>query len=162
VWLLLKGEMAGAFRTKRLPAHVWHTVVVTISTATTSVSVQNLPLPKAVTFQYSHPLFVAAFSALFIGDRVGAFGWGAVAFRLLGGLLISWPNRTMLSARIADMIRGEIIRIISAMIASAGGAVVLLLIGQLVQTEMPMIITHYFWPMSSILLPMTSITGHVP
>jgi drug/metabolite transporter (DMT)-like permease len=117
--------MAGAFRTKRLPGHVWRAVVGTISMGSTSVAGQNLPLLEAVTLQYSHPLFVAALSALFIGDRVGTFRWGAVAFGLLDGLLISWPNRTMLSAGIADMSlsQGEIIRIRAAMIASAGGAV---------------------------------------
>jgi drug/metabolite transporter (DMT)-like permease len=161
IWLLLRGELAGAFRTKRLSAHVSRTVVGTISMGLTFVAVQNLPLPEAVTLQYSQPLFVVALSALFIGERVGIFRWGAVVYGFLGVLVVTWPNLTMLSAGTADLSQGEIIGISAALIASAGVAVVLLLVGQLVQTEKPTTITLYFWLISSILLAMTSVTGWV-
>jgi len=161
VWLGLRGELRGVFRTRRPLAHVRRTIIGVTCTGLTFVAVQNLPLPEAVTLQYSQPLFVVTFSAMFLRERVGSFQWGAVVFGFLGVLVVSWPNLTLLS-RGADLSQSEIIGVSAALLASAGVAAVLLLIGDLVRTESPGTISTYTWLISTVLLSFTLFTGWEP
>jgi len=127
--------------------------------ALTFIAVRVLPLPEVVTLQYSQPLFVVAFSALFLREVVGIYRWGAVAFGFVGVLVITWPQFSMMSE---TMTRAQLIGIAATLISAAGMAVSLLLVGQLVRTERPTTIVSYFWLISSAVLATTSIWGWEP
>jgi len=160
--LILRGELTAAFRTKRIFGHVTRTTLGLTMMGLTFVAVQALPLPEAVTLQYTQPLFVVAFSALFLREVVGPNRWGAVAFGFLGVLVITWPNLSMLTSGTGELSRAELIGIAAALIAAAGVAVVFLLVRGLVKTEAPTTIAAYFWLISSSLLALSAIGGWVP
>ena len=83
-----EGVLSGAFRTKRLPAHVSRTVIGTISTELTSVAVQNIPLPEVVTPVFATAVCRHVFEV--VHWRKGwAFRCGARAFGFIGVLMIS-------------------------------------------------------------------------
>lgn len=52
----------------------------------------HLALGVAAATLYTLPLFITLFAAVFIGDRVGAKGWGAVVLGFAGVLLILKPD----------------------------------------------------------------------
>lgn len=52
----------------------------------------HVPLSAAAAVYYTLPLFITLFAALFIGERVGAWGWVAVALGFIGVLLILKPQ----------------------------------------------------------------------
>ena len=157
--LMFRGQIGGALRTARPFAHVTRTVLGLAVMALTFIAVRVLPLPEVVTLQYSQPLFVVAFSALFLREVVGIYRWGAVAFGFVGVLVITWPQFSMMSE---TMTRAQLIGIAATLISAAGMAVSLLLVGQLVRTERPTTIVSYFWLISSAVLATTSIWGWEP
>ncbi len=162
IWLLLRNEARGAFRTSRPFANVKRAILGLTSTILAFMAVQNLPLADAITLQYSQPLFVVAFSAMFLSERVGVFRWGAVIFGFLGVLVVTWPRLTLLSGGLSGLRQGEVIGIGAALAASATIAVVLLVIRDLVRTEKPTTITLYSWLVTSSLLALTASNGWVP
>lgn len=52
----------------------------------------HVPLSAAAAVYYTLPLFITLFAALFIGERVGAWGWFAVGLGFFGVLLILKPQ----------------------------------------------------------------------
>jgi drug/metabolite transporter (DMT)-like permease len=56
------------------------------------LSLPNLALSAAAAAFYTLPIFIALFSALFIGDRISRIGWIAVFAGFLGVLLILRPK----------------------------------------------------------------------
>lgn len=54
-------------------------------------SLPHLELSIAAAAYYTLPIFITLFSALFVGERVGALGWLAVCLGFLGVLLILKP-----------------------------------------------------------------------
>ena len=97
--LLMRGQLAGAFRSTRLFGHITRTVLGVSAMGLTFIAVRALPLPETVTLQYSQPLFVVAFSAIFLREAVGIFRLGAVVFVSLrwrpsadpGVMAANWP-----------------------------------------------------------------------
>ncbi|WP_108260872.1 DMT family transporter [Mangrovicoccus ximenensis] len=159
-FLAWRSELKGMFRTSRPLAHARRTVMGVTCTGLTFVAVQNLPLPEAVTLQYSQPLFVVALSAIFLGEQVRAFRWGAVAFGFAGVLVVSWPKLTLL-ADPGQLSHAQLVGVSAALAGSAGVATVLLLVGDLVRTERPATITAWSWLVSSSLLAFTAFGGWV-
>jgi drug/metabolite transporter (DMT)-like permease len=52
----------------------------------------HLALGIAAATYYTLPIFITLFAALFIGDRIGPLGWGAVVLGFVGVLLILKPE----------------------------------------------------------------------
>lgn len=160
--MLMRGQVRGAFRTKRPLAHVGRTILGMCGMGLTFLAVQNIPLPETVTLQYSQPLFVVAFSAILLGETVGIFRWSAVVVGFAGVLVVTWPNLTMLSSGAAGLSEGEILGVGAALLSSAVVAMVLLAVSNLVRTENGVTITLYFWLVSSCLLALTAFAGWEP
>ncbi|WP_306024672.1 DMT family transporter [Oceaniradius stylonematis] len=56
------------------------------------LALPRLDLSVAAAVYYTLPIFITLFSALFIGDRISAAGWGAVFLGFVGVLLILRPD----------------------------------------------------------------------
>ena len=56
------------------------------------MALPHLALGVAAATFYTLPLFITLFAAIFIGDRIGAKGWGAVALGFVGALFILKPE----------------------------------------------------------------------
>jgi len=52
----------------------------------------HLALGIAAAAYYTLPIFITLFAALFIGDRIGPLGWGAILLGFVGVLLILKPE----------------------------------------------------------------------
>jgi drug/metabolite transporter (DMT)-like permease len=56
------------------------------------VSLLNLPISVAASVYYTMPIFVTLLAAIFIGDKVGIYGWFGVGIGFIGVLLIIKPG----------------------------------------------------------------------
>lgn len=82
----------GAWRTQRPMAHVGRTAIGLVSMALAFSALGLLPLAEASTLSFVAPLFALALSAPFLGERVGARQWIAVAFGFGGVIIVMQPG----------------------------------------------------------------------
>ncbi len=130
----LRGQLLETLRTKRPLGHLLRAVLSVATTALTFYAVQALPLPEAVTLQYTQPLFIVILSVLLLGETVRAFRWGAVAVGFCGALIVTWPKLSLLGH--SDMLsNSELLGAGAALLAAATYALNVLIVGQLVRTE---------------------------
>jgi drug/metabolite transporter (DMT)-like permease len=71
-------------------------------------AIGHLPLAQAVSLSYSSPIFVVIAAALFLGERVHARRWTAVAVGFIGVLVITRPGS-------ADFSPGMLVAVCSAL-----------------------------------------------
>ena len=158
-YLAARGVLRETLRTKRPLSHFIRSLIGLPTMGLTFVAVQNLPLPEAVTLQYTQPLFVVAFSALFLGAQVGWFRWGAVGIGFLGVLVITVPKLTLLQSGMSALSQGEVIGAASALGAAAGLATAILWTGNLVKTEKSTTIALWMTINASLLMLLTLPLG---
>jgi drug/metabolite transporter (DMT)-like permease len=83
----------GTFRSAPQPwLQAIRALLATTEVACFYFSVWYLPLADAMTFYLAAPIYVTAMSALFLGERVGVFRWGAVLVGFLGVLIALDPG----------------------------------------------------------------------
>ncbi len=79
-----------------LPASVGWTTLRSLMLAVMWIAyyaaLPHVPLSAAAAVYYTLPLFITLFAALFIGERVGAWGWVAVVLGFIGVLAILKPQ----------------------------------------------------------------------
>lgn len=143
LYLAYRGELRTAVYTKRPMAHIVRGLIGVTSMGLTFFALTRLPLPEAVTLNYAQPLLVIVFSALFLGEVVRAYRWGAVAVGLVGVLIVSWPKLSLFGSG-ASFENEEFIGIIAALGAAALSATVMLQIRNLVRTEKSAVIVMWF------------------
>ncbi len=80
------------FRTRRISAHFWRTVIVMLSNVLFFTGLAALPFADALAIAYVSPLVITAASALFLGERVGPHRWGAVIAGLIGVIVMLRPG----------------------------------------------------------------------
>ncbi|TIR73298.1 MAG: DMT family transporter, partial [Mesorhizobium sp.] len=133
-FLAFKGQLATAFTTKRPFNHIARGVVGVGAMGLGFFALTRLPLPEAITLNYAQPLLVVVFSSIFLGETIRVYRWSAVAFGLVGVLIVSWPELTLLHSDEA-LDDQEVLGVMAALIAAAISAVAMLLVRNLVQTE---------------------------
>ena len=131
----LRGEFRQTLHTARPFGHMLRAVLSVATTALTFVAVRALPLPEAVTLQYTQPLFVVILSVILLGETVRAFRWAAVAVGFAGALIVTWPKLTLLGETGDLLSNAELLGAGAALAAAATYALNVLLVGQLVRTE---------------------------
>ncbi|RWB30129.1 DMT family transporter [Mesorhizobium sp.] len=150
VFLAFQGKLGTAFSTKRPLNHIARGVVGVCAMGLGFFALTRLPLPEAITLNYAQPLLVVVFSSIFLGEAIRVYRWSAVAVGLLGVLVISWPELTLLGsgAALGDQ---EVLGVIAALVAAAFSAVAMLLVRNLVQSEPTATIVLWFSVTASIL-----------
>ncbi|MEQ1942296.1 DMT family transporter [Mesorhizobium sp. VNQ89] len=143
IYLAYRGDLRMAVYTKRPMGHVMRGVIGVSAMGLSFFALTRLPLPEAVTINYAQPLFVVMFSALFLGEAVRFYRWSAVVVGLIGVLIVSWPNLSMLGSG-GGMENGELAGVIAAFCAAAMAAVAMLQVRSLVQTEKSAVIVIWF------------------
>ncbi len=88
---------APRFTTKRPFNHIARGVVGVGAMGLGFFALTRLPLPEAITLNYAQPLLVVVFSSIFLGEAIRVYRWSAVAVGLVGVLIISWPELTLLA-----------------------------------------------------------------
>lgn len=150
VFLAFQGKLGTAFSTKRPLNHIARGVVGVCAMGLGFFALIRLPLPEAIALNYAQPLLVVVFSSIFLGEAIRVYRWSAVAVGLVGVLVISWPELTLLGsgAALGDQ---EVLGVIAALVAAAISAVAMLLVRNLVQSEPTATIVLWFSVTASIL-----------
>ncbi len=89
-WVLL--------RTQRLPRYIVRCIIGIGSMFAGFWAIGHLPLAQAIALSYSSPLFVTLAAALFLGEKVRARRWTAVALGFLGVLIVVRPGTDSFAA----------------------------------------------------------------
>ncbi|MFC3322231.1 DMT family transporter [Mesorhizobium cantuariense] len=149
-FLAFKGKLGTAFSTKRPLNHIARGVVGVCAMGLGFFALTRLPLPEAITLNYAQPLLVVVFSSIFLGEAIRVYRWSAVAVGLVGVLIISWPELTLLSSdeALGDQ---EVLGVIAALVAAAISAVAMLLVRNLVQSERTATIVLWFSVTASVM-----------
>ncbi|UVC19127.1 DMT family transporter [Mesorhizobium onobrychidis] len=149
VLLAFQGKLGTAFSTKRPLNHIARGVVGVCAMGLGFFALTRLPLPEAITLNYAQPLLVVVFSSIFLGEAIRVYRWSAVAVGLVGVLVISWPELTLLGsgAALGDQ---EVLGVIAALVAAAISAVAMLLVRNLVQSEPTATIVLWFSVTASV------------
>ena len=153
-FLAFQGQLATAFATKRPFNHVARSLFGTGAMVLGFFALTRLPLPEAITLNYAQPLLVVVFSSIFLGEAIRVYRWSAVAVGLVGVLIISWPELTLLNSDQA-LDDQEVLGVMAALIAAAISAVAMLLVRNLVQTERTATIVLWFSSTASVLSLLT-------
>jgi drug/metabolite transporter (DMT)-like permease len=160
-YLASKRRLAGAMQTAHPLSHIARGIVSLGAMGFTFYALHNLPLPETITLQYTQPLMVVIFSALFLGEPVRMVRWTAVIVGLCGVLIITWPSLSVLSASSSGVSLAQAQGVVSAILAACCSAWVVLLIRKLVDTERSTTIMLWFGATASILLLFTVPFGWV-
>lgn len=116
VWLSCTGGW-GALRTARPLGHLARSAIGIGGTICAFSAVAVLPLAEATGLSFTAPLFMAALSALVLGERVGWHRWAAVAVGFAGVVVMTGPSLAAISPRGALLALGGALGAAGAMIA---------------------------------------------
>ncbi|SDA64375.1 EamA domain-containing membrane protein RarD [Mesorhizobium qingshengii] len=149
-FLAFRGKLGTAFSTRRPLNHIARGVVGVCAMGLGFFALTRLPLPEAITLNYAQPLLVVVFSSIFLGEAIRVYRWSAVAVGLVGVLIISWPELTLLrsGAALGDQ---EVLGVIAALLAAAISAIAMLLVRNLVQSERTATIVLWFSVTASVM-----------
>lgn len=82
----------GGLRTRRPVLHLLRGLAVVTANMTFFVSLATLPLGEATAIFFMAPLFITAFSVIFLGEIVGIRRWIAVIAGLVGVIIVVRPG----------------------------------------------------------------------
>lgn len=150
LFLGLKGRLRTAFATERPFGHMARGFVGVCSMGLIFFALARLPLADAITLNYAQPLMVVVFSSLFLGEPIRMYRWGAVAIGLVGVIIISWPELTMLRSGGA-MEDQQVMGVVAALAGAATSALAAILVRNLVGSERTATIVLWFSLMASII-----------
>lgn len=94
--------LAGPARVKRMvrTASPWaqfaRSASLTVSAVLIIIAFSLMPLADAIAVSFIAPLLIVAFSAPFLGERVGLHRWIAVVVGFVGMLVLVWPSGDVL------------------------------------------------------------------
>ncbi len=94
MWLHSGRARPGFWRSMRPRAWRWtllRSALLAVTWALYYAALPHLGLSAAAAVLYTIPLFITMFSALFIGEKIGAAAWFAVAMGFIGALIIVRP-----------------------------------------------------------------------
>lgn len=142
-YLLVVGELAGAWRTSHFVGHVMRGAVGVTAMALGFIGLTRLPLPDATAIGYARPLVTVIFGAVLLGETVRRYRWSAVTVGLLGVVIISWPKLQLF--RGAGGFGGdEAIGVATTFIGACVAGLAMVLVRRLLLTERTSTIVLYF------------------
>ncbi len=97
---LIAERMGGlaTLKTRRPLGHAFRGALSLVTVLTFFPALKLLPIADAIAISFAAPLFMTAFSVLFLRERVGVARWAAVVIGLVGVVLILQPGGTGLTA----------------------------------------------------------------
>lgn len=87
-----RGELPGAFHTKRPMGHISRAVVGGLAMTFWFAALARLPLPDATAISFAAPLITVVFAALILHETVRIYRWSAVVVGFIGILIILSPH----------------------------------------------------------------------
>ncbi|MFK7751332.1 MAG: DMT family transporter [Sedimentitalea sp.] len=129
--LLLRGGLA-QLKTAQLGLHALRGVVNVVAMLLFFTAVTITPLAKVTALSFTAPIFAAALSVLFLGERFRAPRWAAIGFGFVGMLIVLRPGLAVIEP-------GAIM----ALVAAALWSVAMILIKILSRTESSLVIVAW-------------------
>ncbi|MGB3899847.1 MAG: DMT family transporter [Mesorhizobium sp.] len=149
-FLGFRHELHTALATKRPFGHVVRGLIGVCAMAFTFFALTRLPLPDAITLNYAQPLLVVVFSSIFLGETVRLYRWSAVVVGLVGVVIISWPELTLLTSGSA-LDDQEVLGVMAAFGGAGCSAIAAILVRNLVHSERTATIVLWFSLTASVL-----------
>lgn len=150
IYLGFRRELGTALSTTRPLGHIARGLIGVCSMGLTFIALTRLPLPDAITLNYAQPLLVVVFSSLFLGEAIRIYRWSAVAVGLVGVVIISWPELTLLTSGSA-LDDQDVLGVMAALAGACCSAVAAILVRNLVHTERTATIVLWFSMTASIM-----------
>lgn len=141
VWLALSGRLPRGLATANPLGHVWRGLVGTGAMALGFAALGLLPLPEATALGYAAPLLTVIFAAMFLGEQVRAFRLAAVAFGLVGVMIVLAPRVTVAPG---SGTAAETVGAFAALMGAAFAAMAQVFVRKLVHSEPTSAIVFYF------------------
>jgi drug/metabolite transporter (DMT)-like permease len=91
-FLIPKNRIKNFYKTKNKLLHFYRSFVGAIAMYAIFVGLRNLQLSEVTSLAFSGPIWVVIFSILFLGEKIRAKRWIAVALGFVGVLIISKPG----------------------------------------------------------------------
>lgn len=150
---MLTTQPLSVFKTRRIGAHLYRSVVGNIGVGLVFKAYSLLPMANTTALLFAAPLFVTALSPLLLKERVDAGRWLAVGVGFGGILLIARPSTGLLANPISMVGMGAALCV----------ALVDMALRNLGRSENPLTTVFYFILGGVILsAPYTLTHGHLP
>ena len=91
-FLIPKNKIKNFYKTKHKLLHFYRSFVGAVAMYAIFVGLRNLQLSEVTSLAFSGPIWVVIFSILFLGEKIRAKRWIAVALGFVGVLIISKPG----------------------------------------------------------------------
>lgn len=143
-----RGELGTVLKTRHPLGHLWRGLIGTCAMAFGFYGLTLLPLAESTVLGYSTPLLIVVFSAIFLKEHVRLYRWTAVCIGLVGVLVIMWPRLALFSE--GALSTAATFGALAILVSSAIGALAMLMVRRLVQTERSATIVIYFSSISAI------------
>lgn len=150
LFLGFRRELHTALATRRPFGHIARGLIGVCAMALNFYALTRLPLPDAVTLNYAQPLLVVVFSSIFLGEMVRLYRWSAVVVGLVGVVIISWPELTLLTSGSA-LDDQEVLGVMAALGGAGCSAVAAVVVRNLVHSERTATIVLWFSLTASVL-----------
>lgn len=160
IFLVARREFAPGIRTRRPLDHIARGLVGTASMACGFFALTKLPLPEAITINYTTPLLIVVFGAVFMREVVRLYRWSAVLIGLCGVGVIVGPELMVLAGD-GQVGAGEGLGVVAALVATVFGALATLQVRRLTQTERSATVVLFFSLSASVLALITIPFGWV-
>lgn len=92
MWLFLTSSFSNLFPARHLPMLVFRSFILCTAYFGFVLSIASLPLATSVSIYFTMPFVVAALAGWFLGERVPAYRWIAIAIGFGGVLLMVRPG----------------------------------------------------------------------
>lgn len=159
VWLMWRHGLSTGLRTRRPMGHVWRGLVGTTSMGLGFAGLAYLPLSEAQAIQYTAPLLVVIFAAMFLGEEVRAFRLTAVALGLTGVLIVLSPRFSAMQA--GEIGQAETLGALLVLMSAVFAALAQVFVRKMVHTEETSAIVFWFSVTASVLALATLPFGWV-
>ena len=140
VWLWFRRELALGVGTQNPLGHFWRGLIGTSAMGLGFAGLAFLPLPEVTAIGYAAPLLTVVFAAMFLGEAVRGFRFGAVALGLLGVLIVLSPRLTVTGGATHAEALGAMLVLMGAVFS----ALAQIFVRKLVATERTATIVFWF------------------
>ncbi len=156
IWLRMRGELTGAFRTKNITGHGIRSLSGSGGMYFGFMALALLPLPDATAIGYLAPLIATILAALLLKEIVRPYRWAAVAAGFCGMFLMTLPHFSNGTA--AHLLSpGPALGALAGLFAACCNGFSSIQIRKLAQVERTGTIVFYFSLITSLIGLLTSI-----
>ena len=159
-WMAARGHLGDAVRTANPMGHIWRGVAGTCGMGLGFLSLGLLPLPESTAIGYAAPLLATIFAAMFLGEQVRFYRLGAIAFGMVGVVIVLSPRLTLINHPEAAS-KLEMLGAMAALMAAVFAALAQTFVRKLVREEKTAAIVFYFSVTASVLALFTIPFGWV-